>query len=205
MKPGRFIVIEGIDGAGKSTHLEFICTAIREACGAEVLLTREPGGTPLAERIRDLLLHQDMDGPTEVLLAFAARHDHLERVIRPALGRGHWVVCDRFTDSTRAYQGGGAGVDARMIEELARTVHGDLNPDRVYVFDAPATLAQERRQARTKEGDRFEGQDTAYFERVRHVYLDRARSSPDVYRRIDSSQAIEAIRIELRKDIASLC
>lgn len=201
---GRFLVVEGIDGAGKSTHLEFICQQIRAARGVEVVLTREPGGSPLAEQIRALILHQPMDGETEVLLAFAARRDHLERCIRPALARGAWVVCDRFTDSTLAYQGGGRGVSLTWIASLAQTVHGGLVPDRVYLFDAPAALAAERRAQRAGQVDRFEAQDLEFFERVREVYVSRLKVLPEVYRLIDSSKSLSEIQSLLSKDLSSL-
>ncbi len=201
---GRFLVVEGIDGAGKSTHLEFICQQIRAAHGVEVVLTREPGGSPLAEQIRELILHQPMDGETEVLLAFAARRDHLEQRIRPALTRGAWVVCDRFTDSTLAYQGGGRGVSLAWIASLAQTVHGELTPDRVYLFDAPAALAAERRAQRAGHIDRFEAQDLEFFERVREVYVSRLKALPEVYRLIDSSQSLSEIQSMLLKDLSSL-
>lgn len=201
---GKFIVVEGIDGAGKSTHLQFLCARIEALKKVRVLLTREPGGTPLAEEIRSLLLKTPMDGLTETLLAFAARQDHVRSVILPALDEGVWVVCDRFTDSTRAYQGGGAGVPSDLIENLAKTVPEGASPDRVYVFDAPSSLAAERRAARAEPSDRFEAEDEAYFERVRHVYLDRARDLPAIYRVLDSSLALEKIQKELEKDISTL-
>jgi dTMP kinase len=201
---GKFLVVEGIDGAGKSTHLEFICQQIRAARGVDVMLTREPGGSPLAEQIRELILHQPMDGPTEVLLAFAARRDHLEKKILPALACGTWVVCDRFTDSTLAYQGGGRGVPLDWIESIAQVVHGGLVPDRVYLFDAPAALAAERRAQRAGHVDRFEAQDLAFFERVRQVYVSRLKVLPEVYRLIDSSQTVPRIQSLLSKDLLSL-
>ncbi len=201
---GKFIVVEGIDGAGKSTHLQFLCAQIEVLKKVRVLLTREPGGTPLAEEIRSLLLKTPMDGLTETLLAFAARQDHVRSVILPALDEGVWVVCDRFTDSTRAYQGGGAGVPSDLIENLAKTVPEGASPDRVYVFDAPSSLAASRRAARAEPSDRFEAQDEAYFERVRGIYLDRARELPAIYRVLDSSLALEDIQKELEKDISTL-
>lgn len=201
---GRFLVVEGIDGAGKSTHLPFMAQQIRDHFGVEVMLTREPGGTPLAEKLREILLHEPMEAQTEVLLAMAARKDHLEKRIKPALSSGAWVVCDRFTDSTRAYQGGGGGVDQAFIEGLATAVCGNLQPDRVYVFDAPAELAASRRAGRGGADDRFEAQDLDYFQRVRQVYLDQCRSNPSRYRLIDSTQSVSQIQSLLAKDVARL-
>jgi len=201
---GRFIVVEGIDGAGKSTHLNYICQAIDRAHGVKVLRSREPGGTPLAERIRDLLLHETMGAQTEVLLALAARRDHVDHLIAPALAAGTWVVCDRFTDSTRAYQGGGRMLGCEWIDRLTAEVIGGLAPDRVYLFDAPAALAAKRRAERAGQGDRFEIQDEAFFDRVRNIYLEKAKTLPKVYRVIDSSQSIPGIQKIIEKDIISL-
>lgn len=203
-KAGKFLVVEGIDGAGKSTHLPFICQCIKERHGVAAVLTREPGGTPLAESIRQMLLHEPMDGQTEVLLAFAARRDHLMRTIRPALEAGSWVVCDRFTDSTRAYQGGGRGVSLAWIDALAQGVHQGTEPDCVLVFDAPAELAAQRRQARAGEADRFEGQDAEFFQRVRSVYLEKVKVNSHVYQLIDSSQSISDIQHRLKEIISNL-
>lgn len=204
-KPGRFIVLEGIDGAGKSTHVEFIAQAIGQHHGAEVLITREPGGTPLAEKIRELVLHEPMDVETEVLLVTAARRDHVKQVIRPALQSGQWVLCDRFVDSTRAYQGGGGGVSLRWIDELSDWATFGLSPDRVYLFDAPAALAAQRRGQRGQAEDRFEAQNLAYFERVRDVYLNQPRlSAQDSIMVIDSALSVPMIQQILRKDIPTL-
>ena len=202
---GRFIVLEGIDGAGKSTHVEFIAQAIREHHGVQVLITREPGGTPLAEKIRELVLHQPMDVETEVLLVTAARRDHVKQVIRPALQAGQWVLCDRFVDSTRAYQGGGGGVSLKWIEELSGWATFGLTPDRVYLFDAPAELAAKRRSHRGQAEDRFEAQDIAYFERVRDVYLNQPRLfAEDSLVVIDSALSVSRIQEILYKDLLSL-
>ncbi len=204
MTRGKFIVVEGIDGAGKSTHLPLICDQIEAHFKVKTVLTREPGGSDLGEAVRELLLHQAMDGETEVLLAFAARRDHLAKIIQPALARGDWVVCDRFTDSTRAYQGGGRGVSMPWIDGLAAVVHAGLEPDRVFLFDASAELAYSRRTVRAQEGDRFEQMDQAFFSRVRDVYLQRAKVFPQVYQVIDSSQPIEEIQNLLKKSISSI-
>lgn len=202
---GKFIVLEGIDGAGKSTHLDFICEQIREHKQVEVLLTREPGGTPLAEKIRALLLHEPMSVETEVLLVMAARKDHVEQRIRPALEQGQWVVCDRFIDSTRAYQGGGGGVNLGWIDALNDRASGGLSPDRVYLFDIPSELAAQRRGGRGSVSDRFEEQGVAYFDRVRDVYVNQRRLfAEDQTLAIDAQQSIEAIREILRKDIQGL-
>ena len=202
---GNLIVLEGIDGAGKSTHLDFICEQIRALKKVEVLLTREPGGTPLAEKIRELVLHEPMDVETEVLLVMAARKEHVQSRIRPALEEGKWVVCDRFIDSTRAYQGGGGGVSLRWIDELNAMATGGLAPDRVYLFDIPSELAAQRRGGRASASDRFEEQGVEYFDRVREVYLNKPRMySEGQTLVVDAQQSIEAIREILRNDIQGL-
>jgi dTMP kinase len=182
--PGRFITFEGIDGAGKSTHLEQTVAWLRER-GQTVLVTREPGGTPLAETLRELVLHSAMDALTEALLVFAARRDHLHTRIEPALAAGHTVVCDRFTDATFAYQGGGRGFDAQVLLQLERWVQQGRQPDLTLWFDLPAALAAERRAA-VRAPDRFEGQDLAFFERVRSGYEARCRQAPQRFRRVDA-------------------
>lgn len=189
---GRFITLEGVDGAGKSTHLESIAARLR-AMGHEVLVTREPGGTPLAEKLRVLLLADEIDALAETLLMFAARGDHVTRVIRPALEAGRWVVCDRFTDATLAYQGGGKGVPRGVIEDLVAIVHPDLEPDLTLVFDCPYEISRARLAGTGRRLDRFEREDRAFFERVRTTYLALGRSSPDRVRIIDGGQAIADI------------
>jgi len=198
----RFITFEGIDGAGKSTHVAWFAERVR-ARGAGVVVTREPGGTPLAERIRDLLLNEPMSIDTEVLLMFAARGEHLERLVRPALARGAWVVCDRFTDSTYAYQGGGRGLAPERIATLEHWVHPAFQPDRTYLFDLPPPLAAERRAA-ARAADRFEAEDLAFFERVRAGYRRRLEADPARIRLIDGRQSIDEIRKLLEEDLASL-
>ncbi|HWS74850.1 MAG TPA: dTMP kinase [Quisquiliibacterium sp.] len=200
---GRLITFEGIDGAGKSTHIDWYADRLR-ARGLEVLLTREPGGTPLAERLRDLLLAEQMSIATETLLMFAARNEHLDRSIRPALARGAWVICDRFTDSTYAYQGGGRGVSFERIEQMEAWVHGDLQPRRTYLFDLPAEVAAQRRAA-AREADRFEAEDLAFFERVRDAYRARQAGDPARILPIDALRSIDDIRKTLEEDLASLC
>ena len=187
----RFITFEGIDGAGKSTHIEAVAQRLREA-GATVVCTREPGGTPLAERVRDMVLHTTMDVLTEALLVFAARHDHLDQVIKPALAAGHTVLCDRFTDATFAYQGGGRGAPVAVLEQLETLVQGALQPDLTIWFDLPPALAAQRR-AQAREADRFEQQDLVFFQRVRDAYAARANAMPQRFARIDSSLARDLV------------
>jgi dTMP kinase len=181
---GRFITLEGIDGAGKSTHLEALAARLG-AGGREVVTTREPGGTPLAERVRELELHDAMDALTESLLVFAARRDHLVALIEPALARGATVLCDRFTDATFAYQGAGRGFDRAVLGQLERWVHAGRQPDLTLWFDVPPRLAAERR-ADARRPDRFEREDDAFFERVREGYLERRQAMPARFARIDA-------------------
>jgi dTMP kinase len=199
---GRFITFEGIDGAGKSSHIGWYVEQLRER-GIDVAQTREPGGTSLAEDLRDLLLSDSMPMQAELMLVFAARVDHLEKLIRPALSEGRWVVCDRFTDSTWAYQGSGRGADPHRIAWLEQWVHGDLQPDRTYLFDLPAELAAERRVA-ARIADRFEREGLEFFERVRSGYLHRLATDPQRFLEIDSRQSIDDIRKVLSKDIVSI-
>lgn len=194
MTRGRFITLEGIEGAGKST----VAAQLREwfvERGFTVRLTREPGGTPLAERLRALVLERGAEylaPEAETLLMFAARRIHVDNLIRPALERGEWVLCDRFTDATRAYQGGGRGVASAFIESLARAVHADVNPDLTLLLDLPPALGLERAAARRGVRDRFEAEDLAFFERVRSRYLEIARVEPRCVR-IDASMPLEAV------------
>lgn len=188
---GLFITLEGPEGAGKSTNRDFIASRLRER-GVEVLLTREPGGTPLAERIRELLLapsDESMAVDTELLLMFAARAQHLDRVIRPALEAGQVVLCDRFTDATYAYQGGGRGVSMARIAELERFVQGSLRPDLTLVFDLPVEVGLQRAAARGRL-DRFEQEDRSFFDAVRQTYLERAAQAPERYRVIDAAKPL---------------
>ena len=182
--PGRFITFEGIDGAGKSTHIDAIAERLREA-GATVLCTREPGGTVLAERLRELILHAPMDALTEALLVFAARRDHLQQVIAPALLRGETVLCDRFTDASFAYQGGGRGFDVTVLTELERWVHAGVQPDLTIWFDLDPAVASERRVA-ARAPDRFEQQGIAFFQRVRDGYRARMEAAPERFVRVDA-------------------
>jgi dTMP kinase len=187
----RFITFEGIDGAGKSTHIDALAQRLR-AAGATVVCTREPGGTPLAERLRELVLNAPMDPLTEALLVFAARRDHLQNLIEPALARGDTVLCDRFTDATFAYQGGGRGFDAAVLAQLEHWVHGDRQPDLTLWFDVEAEVAAGRRSA-VRTADRFEQQDQAFFERVRAGYAARLRAAPQRMQRIDAAGERSAV------------
>lgn len=196
---GRFITFEGIDGAGKSTHIEALAQRLRER-GAEVVCTREPGGTDLAEQLRELILHRPMDVLTETLLVFAARRDHVQRVIAPALDRGACVVCDRFTDATFAYQGGGRGFDLGVLSHLERWVHGELQPDLTLWLDLPAETAAQRR-AQARAADRFEAEDIAFFERVRAGYAARLAAQPQRFARIDSSLDKAAVRAQIEAEL----
>jgi dTMP kinase len=182
---GRFITFEGIDGAGKSTHIEAVAQRLR-ATGATVVCTREPGGTPLAERVREMVLHAEMDVLTEALLVFAARRDHIRQIIAPALAAGHTVLCDRFTDATFAYQGGGGGAPLPVLIQLEQWVQGALQPDLTIWFDLPAELAAKRRAA-ARAADRFEQQDIDYFQRVRGAYAARVEAMPQRFARIDAA------------------
>ena len=189
--PARFISFEGIDGAGKSTHIDAVAKLLRDR-GATVLCTREPGGTELAEKLRELVLHSPMDPLTEALLVFAARRDHLHQVIVPALARGETVLCDRFNDATFAYQGAGRGFDRAVLSQLEKWVHGHLHPDLTIWFDLPASMAAERRSA-AREPDRFEQQAVDFFDRVRSGYQARMNSAPQRIVRIDASVKKEAV------------
>lgn len=195
--PGRFITFEGIDGAGKSTHLEALAHWLRQR-GRSVVVTREPGGSALAEQLRELILHRPMDALTETLLVFAARRDHLRQCIEPALARGDTVLCDRFTDATFAYQGGGRGFDRGQLAQLEAWVQQGRQPDLTLWFDLPAALAAERRAA-TRVPDRFESQDVAFFERVRDGYLQRMAADPGRFARIDAQFGRDAVWAQLER------
>ena len=184
MSEGRFISFEGIDGAGKSTHIEALADWVR-AQGHEVVLTREPGGTPLAEQLREMVLHQPMDALTEALMVFAARRDHLCQRILPALERGATVLCDRFTDASFAYQGGGRGFDLGVLAQLESWVQQGRQPDLTIWFDLPAEIAAQRRSA-ARTPDRFEIQDLAFFERAIAAYASRCEQMPARFVRINA-------------------
>jgi len=202
----RFITLEGVDGAGKSTHIPFIAERVR-AAGHDVVTTREPGGTKLGETLRDLLLNAPMSHDTETLLMFAARREHLERVIRPALSRGAWVLCDRYTDATWAYQGGGHGVDATLIAALEKGVHDDCRPDCTILFDVPPAVSRGRLARAESHGrtlDKFEREDLGFTERVRAAYLARADAEPGRFRIVDSSRPQDEVRDDLRRIVDTL-
>lgn len=200
MTRGRFITFEGIDGAGKSTHIGRLAEALRSR-NVNVLVTREPGGTPLGERIRELLLHEAMDPVTETLLVFAARRHHVETVILPALSGGRWVLCDRFTDATIAYQGGGRGVHKAWIAQLAETVHTDLQPDQTFWFDTPPDVAAARLAKGREQADRFEREQTAFFARVRDEYARLREAEPKRIVRLDGTLPPDDIYKLLEKTV----
>jgi len=198
---GRLITLEGVDGAGKSTHMQFLAERIG-ALGHRCVVTREPGGTETAERLRKLILEEPMAPLAETLLLFAARADHVARVIRPALEAGQWVVCDRFTDATFAYQGAGKGVDAALIARLGEAVSPGLKPWRTFVFDCGYEVARKRLASTGKPLDRFEREARDFFERVRKAYLDIARSEPGRVRVIDASADVAAVRKAIEAGLA---
>lgn len=198
MTYGKFITIEGTEGVGKSTNLAFVCDWLQRQ-GIEVVVTREPGGTPLAEEVRDLLLvkrAEVVDETAELLLVFAARAQHLQQVIKPALARGTWVLCDRFTDATYAYQGGGRGLDTQIIAQLESLVQGDLRPDLTLILDIDVALGLERARQRA-ELDRFESEAVAFFERVRAAYRRLAEAAPARYALVDAGQMLEAVQRDI--------
>ncbi len=206
MARGKFITFEGIDGAGKTTHLAWFREHLEAhivASGHSVIMTREPGGTALGESLREILLHRKMDLETEALLMFAARREHLAQVIEPALARGDWVVSDRFSDATFAYQGGGRGLPRDKLEALERWVQGGFQPDLTLLFDVPPDTASERRSS-AREPDRFESESDAFFVRTRAEYLRRAEEAPYRFAIIDSSQSIPQIQKKLEALIAVL-
>lgn len=201
MTRGRFITFEGIDGAGKSTQIDVIESALK-ARGIEVVRTREPGGTPLGETIREKLLTVKMDPSTETLLFFASRAEHIAQVIEPALARGAWVLSDRFTDATYAYQVGGRGFSAQKVEALEAWTHGNLQPDRTVLFDIDPEEASKRLQG-TRTLDRFEKENIEFFKRVRQAYLDRTARNPSRFYIVNSMRDKDVISEELRKEFAT--
>jgi len=200
---GRFITLEGLDGAGKSTHLVWLVDTLR-ARGKAVVQTREPGGTPLGEKLRALLLADPMHLETEALLMFAARREHIAEVIAPALARGDWVVCDRFTDASFAYQGGGRGLAREKLAILEEWVQEGLQPDLTLMFDVPTEVARNRVNGMGRDLDRFEREKVEFFERVRNEYLARAAASRARIRVVDASRSLEDIRSSLEEIIATL-
>ena len=202
MSAAKFITFEGVDGAGKSTHLEWFANALRER-GIDLLVTREPGGTPLGEHLREILLNQPMHAETEAMLMFAARCEHVEQVIRPALHRGTWVISDRFSDASFAYQGGGRGVPLAKLEQLEQWVHGALQPDLTLLFDIPIEVARQR-LANNVSLDRFEQERSEFFERVRQAYLARAAKAPQRFAVIHAEKSLSEVTRQLTKIVASL-
>ena len=206
MTPGRFITLEGIEGAGKSTVARFVFDWFKSR-NIAALLTREPGGTPLAERVRELVLRPDgeaIPAAAETLLMFAARSIHLANLIRPALARGEWVICDRFTDATRAYQGGGRGLDPAGIEALATLVHPDLRPDLTLLLDLPVAQGLARAQARRGQIDRFEQERAPFFERVRAAYLAVAHAEPERFCIVDAGRELPQVQAAVTQALEAL-
>jgi len=206
MTRGTFITVEGVDGAGKSTHAAWLVDVLR-ARGRGVVATREPGGTALGEALREILLHRPMAHESEALLMFAARREHVVQVIRPALERGDIVVSDRFTDATYAYQGGGHGVSLDLIGMLEGIVHPDCNPDLTLLFDVPGAVSRERLNRMSARGhalDKFEREADEFFFRVRSAYLARAKAHPQRFRVIDSSRPLAEVRADLARIVGAL-
>ena len=198
----KFITFEGVDGAGKSTHLAWFADALRQR-GLDVVVTREPGGTPLGEQLREILLNQPMSIGTEAMLMFAARLEHIEQVIRPALQAGKWVISDRFSDASFAYQGGGRGLDWDKLTQLEQWVHGDLQPDLTLFFDVPVEVARQR-LANNVSLDRFEQEQADFFERVRAGYHKRVQQNPQRYVVIDAAQSLDEVKHQLEGIVSSL-
>lgn len=198
----KFITLEGMDGAGKSTHIPSIIEMLK-ARGREVISTREPGGTPLGERLRELLLHEAMHAETETLLMFAARREHIANVIAPALERGAYVLSDRFTDATFAYQSGAKGVSANKVEILEQWVQEDLQPDLTLLFDVPVEVSIAR-LAGARSPDKFERESADFFTRIRNAYLERARKNPQRFRVIDGSKSLEEVAKAVKDIIATI-
>jgi dTMP kinase len=204
-KPGLFITVEGVEGAGKSTQLSLILQYLQDN-GIDVISTREPGGTPFAESVRELLLanrDEKVDQVTELLLMFAARSQHLTELIKPAIAEGKWVVCDRFTDATYAYQGGGRQLGFDLVAELEQLVQGDFRPDRTFYLDLPVEQGMQRVVTRG-EKDRFEHEQVEFFERVRRAYLQLVEADPSRYIVIDASQSLESVQSDLNKALHEL-
>lgn len=203
MTRGKFITLEGVDGAGKSSHVDWLAGRLR-ARGITLVVTREPGGTPLGEKLRDILLADSMHLETETLLMFAARREHLDKLIVPALERGDWVLSDRFSDASFAYQGGGRGLDFARIRVLEAWVQQDLQPDLTLFFDLSVELARQRLSSTSMPPDRFEKEGAPFFERVRKAYQTRANESGGRIKAIDSSRSMDEIRKELELIITTI-
>ena len=202
MKTGKFITFEGIDGAGKSTHIGHVANRLRQR-GLTVCTTREPGGTPLGERLRELLLHEKMHLETETLLMFAARREHLAQLIEPALARGEWVISDRFSDASFAYQGGGRGLPMDKLQVLEQWVHPHRQPDLTLLFDVPLEVARARLDA-SRALDRFEQEKAEFFAATRAAYLQRAEAFPQRFRVIDSTCTVEQTHARLDRILESI-
>ena len=201
-KRGKFITLEGMDGAGKSTHIPTIIAALK-ARGVEVVQTREPGGTALGEDLRRLLLHDAMHPETETLLMFAARREHIATVIEPALKRGAYVVSDRFTDATYAYQCGAKGVESKKIKQLEKWVQGSLQPDLTLLFDVPVEISM-MRLTTAREPDKFEREDAKFFQKLRHAYLTRAQEAPARFRVINANQTLDKVKVLVEEIISTI-
>jgi dTMP kinase len=199
---GKFITLEGMDGAGKSTHIPDIIKLL-ELKGVEVISTREPGGTSLGDQLRTLLLNEAMHPETETLLMFAARREHISQIIEPALARGAWVLSDRFTDATYAYQSGGRGVLANKVIELEAWVQGDLQPDLTLLFDVPVEVSVAR-LASARTPDKFERESAEFFTKIRNAYLDRANKNPNRFCVINSNQALDDVKVEVKNVTSTL-
>lgn len=202
MSKNKFISFEGMDGAGKSTHLNWFAEQLK-ARGHEVIVTREPGGTPLGEQLREILLHQKMSMDTEALLMFAARAEHIAQVIKPALQAGKWVISDRYTDASFAYQGAGRGMDWQKLQQLESWVHADLQPDLTLFFDVPVAVARQRLSNNVML-DKFEQEQGDFFERVRSGYHRRVKEQPQRYAVIDAAQSLEQVTAQLVTLIAKI-
>lgn len=198
----KFITFEGMDGAGKSTHLAWFADTLRQR-GLDVVVTREPGGTPLGEQLREMLLNQTMSMGTEVLLMFAARMEHIEQLIKPALQAGKWVISDRFSDASFAYQGAGRGMDWDKLTQLEQWVHADLQPDLTLFFDVPVEVARER-LSNNVSLDRFEQEQSDFFERVRGGYHQRVQQNPQRYAVIDAAQSMAEVKRQLEEIVTSI-
>ena len=200
---GKLITLEGIDGAGKSTHVAYVGELARARAGVAAVLTREPGGTRLGEHLRELLLHHAMAPSTEAMLMFAARREHLETVIWPALARGQWVICDRFTDATMAYQGGGRGIPVERLSALEAWTHPGFQPDLTLLFDVPVEVSAGRLSTHGSL-DKFESEEAPFHHRVRAAYLARAAADPGRFRTVDSTQPVASVRARLQEIVSAL-